>query len=153
MTDDTHAILERFLTAADLPHERIDDARWVLQMRGERKLTIPVTITVRAERVTFESFFMRHPQENHDDFYAMLLRRNARASGIAFALDADGDVYLVGAHPRAAIDDAELDRIMGAILVEADGMFTPAIELGFASYLARDRAWRDEAARAADADA
>ena len=63
------------------------------------------------------------------------LRRNARAYGVHFAVDAQGDVFLVGARAAAGLDVDELDRIVGSILIEADGMFNAAIEIGFKSYL------------------
>jgi hypothetical protein len=89
---------------------------------------------------------MRRPQENADRFYELLLRRNARAYGVHFAVDADGDVYLAGRRAAAGLDEDEMDRIVGSILIEADGLFDAAIEVGFASYLEADRAWRARAA-------
>jgi len=98
--------------------------------------------------VVFESFFMRRPQENKDAFYELLLRRNARAYGVHFAVDAEGDVFLVGARAAAGLDIDELDRIVGSILIEADGLFNAAISIGFKSYLEADMAWRARNAEA-----
>ena len=137
--------LGSFLTRAEIPFKEAGDGRWAVQLRGERKLTIPVMITEAADDLRFETFFMRRPQENADRFYEMLLRRNMRARGVAFALDGVGDVYLVATLPLDAVDEDRLDKLFGAILVEADGMFTAAIEVGFASYLAADMAWRAKA--------
>ena len=134
--------VQQFLEHAGIAHKRIDDTHWVAQLAGERKLAIPLAISITGGRVGFESFFMRRPQENEDRFYELLLRRNARTYGVHFALDAIGDVYLVGACPTAGLDEDELDRIVGSILVEADGMFNAAIEVGFATYLEADRRWR-----------
>lgn len=151
MTQAAHATLERFLSGTDIPHKRIGDDRWALQLRGEHKLTIPVVIQVADERLNVQSFFMRRPQEDHARFYELLLRRNMRAYGIAFAIDPEGDVYLAGSRATEGFDERECDRLLGAILVEADGMFDAAIQIGFASYLARDMQWREKVARAADA--
>jgi hypothetical protein len=134
--------LRGFLARAELPHKDAGEGRIAVQLRGERKLTIPVMIAIGTDDVRFETFFMRKPMENRDAFYEMLLRRNMRARGVAFAIDAAGDVYLVGSLPADALDDDRLDRIFGAILVEADGMFDAAIGVGFESYLAADMAWR-----------
>ena len=112
-------------------------------LRGERKLTIPVALTIRGDVLHIESFFMRRPQENLDRFYEMLLRRNARSFTVAFALDGVGDVYLVGQRGAAGLTEDEMDRILGAVMIEADGSFDAAIEIGFASYLAADRRWRE----------
>lgn len=140
------AVVERFLEHAGVPHRRVAEGTWVAQLAGERKLAIPLTIVLTGDRIAFESFFMRRPLENADRFYELLLRRNARAYGVSFAVDATGDVYLVGRRAAGGLDEEELDRIVGSILVEADGMFDAAIEVGFEHYLQADRAWRARAA-------
>jgi hypothetical protein len=140
--DHAAQLIERFLREADIPFARASESQWVAQLRGERKLTIPLVIALAGERIRFESFFMRRPQENADRFYELLLRRNLRSYGVHFALDAIGDVYLVGARAVAGLDEGELDRIIGSILIEADGLFDAAIGIGFATYLEADMAWR-----------
>jgi hypothetical protein len=137
-----HDTIDQFFEQAQISHKRASENTWVAELRGERKLSIPVTMTIAGDRLTIESFFMRRPQENKDQFYEMLLRRNARAYGVHFALDTTGDVYLVGQRSTTGLDVDELDRIAGAILTEADGMFDAAIRIGFAAYLEADMAWR-----------
>ena len=61
---------------------------------------------------------------------------------VSYAIDHLGDVYLVGKVAPAAIDDAELDRILGTILENSDGAFDVLLELGFASAIAREWQWR-----------
>lgn len=139
---DAVATIESFLDGAGIEYVRTAPGQWAAMLRGERKLTIPVAITIRGDVLHLESFFMRHPQENLDRFYELLLRRNARAYGVAFALDGVGDVYLVGARATAGLDEDELDRILGAVITEADGLFMTAIEIGFETYLEADRKWR-----------
>jgi len=134
--------IERFFEQADIPYKRVGDGQWAGQLSGDRKHTIPLGIAISGDRVVFESFFMRRPQENQEEFYEMLLRRNARAYGVHFALDAEGDVFLVGTRSAEGLDVDELDRIVGSILIEADGLFNAAIDVGFKSYLEADMAWR-----------
>jgi len=136
-------VIESYLRDAGIEHARAADHRWVAMLRGERKLTIPLSLTIRGDVLHIESFFMRRPQENLDRFYEMLLRRNARSFGVAFALDGIGDVYLVGRRGVEGLTEGELDRILGAVLIEADGLFDAAIEIGFATYLSADRRWRE----------
>lgn len=142
------SLIEAFLAHNQIKHERLGDERLFAMVRGERKLTIPVAVATTADAVLFESFFMRRPMENQAAFYELLMRRNMRAPGVVFALDHEGDVYLVGRIPLSALSEDELDRLFGALLTEADGMFMPAIEIGFASYLAADMNWRAKAASA-----
>ena len=134
--------IERFFDQADIPYKRVADGQWAAQLSGDRKHTIPLGVALSGDRVLFESFFMRRPQENLAEFYEMLLRRNARAYGVHFALDAQGDVFLVGARSAEGLDVDELDRIVGSLLIEADGLFNAAISVGFKTYLEADMAWR-----------
>jgi len=134
--------IEHFLEQAEIPSKRVADGQWAAQLRGERKHTIPLGIALSGDRVLFESFFIRRPQENREEFYELLLRRNMRAYGIHFAVDAQGDVFLVGARAAAGLSEDELDRIIGSILIEADGLFDAAIAIGFKTYLEADMAWR-----------
>jgi hypothetical protein len=89
-----------------------------------------------------EAFFCRRPDENHDRFYRFLLERNGRTYGVHFAVDQVGDVYLVGRLPLAAVSSEEIDRILGCVLSYADENFDAALELGFASAIRREWAWR-----------
>lgn len=138
----TADVVDRYLRDREIRHERPTDTDWVLLLRGEKKHTITVILALRERTLALESFFMRHPVENHDEIYAMLLRANMRTYGVRFALDDLDDIFIVGRLPLEAVTEVELDRLLGAILTTADEMFMPAIEVGFASYLARDLAWR-----------
>jgi hypothetical protein len=130
------------LESLGVPHRRLSDRAWVVELRGERRHAIAVVLVLRERTLHLESFFMRRPAENHGAFYRLLLRANARLYGVRFAADEVGDVFLVGTLPLAALSEEELDRTLGSILEESDRLFMPAIEVGFASYLARDMAWR-----------
>lgn len=135
-------IIERYLGDRDIRYERPSDSDWALQLRGEKKHSITVLMALRERTLALESFFMRRPAENHAELYAMLLRTNMRTYGIHFAIDDIGDVFIVARIALGSITEDELDRLLGAVLTAADEMFMPAIEVGFASYLARDMAWR-----------
>jgi hypothetical protein len=89
-----------------------------------------------------EAFFCRQPDENHAEFYRLLLERNARMYGVHFALDPVGDVYLVGRQPLDAISADEIDRLLGCVLSYADEAFDQALMLGFASAIRKEYAWR-----------
>jgi hypothetical protein len=51
-------------------------------------------------------------------------------------------VYLVGRLPLAAAAPDEIDRILGCVLSYSDENFDAALELGFASAIRREWAWR-----------
>lgn len=138
MTDPA-GVVEAFLAERAIPFTATNDG-FSLALAGESKHQIPVVLTLRRDGARVESFFMRAPRENREQAYRLFLARNARARAVWFALDADGDVYLVG-HADVVGED-ELDRLFGEVLATADAMFMPAISLGFQEYLAADLAWR-----------
>jgi hypothetical protein len=135
-------VIESYLRDREIRAEHPTESDWALQLRGEKRHSITVLLALRERTLQVESFFMRRPAENHEEFYRMLLRANMRVYGARFAIDDIGDVFLVARLPVEAVTEDELDRLLGAILTESDSLFMPAIETGFASYLARDMAWR-----------
>jgi hypothetical protein len=71
-----------------------------------------------------------------------MLKKNAAMYSVAFALNELGDIYLVGRLPLSAINEREIDRILGAVLQYSDSTFNPLLELGFSSAIRREWAWR-----------
>jgi hypothetical protein len=88
------------------------------------------------------AFVVRRPDENHAAFYRWLLTRNTRLPGVAFALDALGDVYLVGRLPLGGVSEDTLDELLGALLTASDGSFNDLLAIGFLSSMQREWAWR-----------
>ena len=85
---------------------------------------------------------MRHPDENREELWAWLLRRNARMYGVGFSIDAAGDVYLTGRVALKGLDEDELDRLLGSVLTYADESFDTMLEIGFGSAIRREWDWR-----------
>jgi len=127
-------------TGIDL--DRPESGQWVLTLPGERKLRTTVLFALGAHTLAVNAFVIRAPDENHAAFYRRLLELNCQGHPVAYCLDRLGDVYLVGRLPAAAFDDAELDRILGAIALLADGEFNHLLELGFATAIRREWQWR-----------
>jgi len=137
----THEIIEAALAELDLEHERHGD-RFVVALPGEKRLKTACWLTVGAHALEVEAFVMRRPDENHEKVYEFLLQRNVRMYGVAWAIDGNGDVYLAGRLPLAAVSAEEIDRLLGAVLEYADGMFNTLLELGFGSSIRREWQWR-----------
>lgn len=135
-------IVASALAEREIEHHRFGDDVFVLSLRGERKLTIPVTLFLRDRTLVVESFFMRAPAENREALYRMLLARNVRARSVHFALGDHGDVYLVGMVPLVAVSDDSIDAVLAEVLTTSDETFDAAIAVGFETYLALDLAWR-----------
>jgi hypothetical protein len=63
---------------------------------------------------------------------------------VSFALDQVGDVYLVGRLPLPSVTADEVDRILGSVLQYADESFDTLLEIGFATSIRKEWAWREK---------
>jgi hypothetical protein len=140
--DTASAAIEVALRELDLPFENPSPGAYLVKLAGQHKLATMTWLIAGRHSLHVEAFFCRRPDENHDRFYRFLLERNGRTYGVHFAVDQVGDVYLVGRLPLAAVAAEEIDRILGCVLSYADDNFDAALELGFASAIRREWAWR-----------
>jgi Putative bacterial sensory transduction regulator len=132
--------IERALADLGLSFENPRPGAYLVKLAGQHKLATMTWLIADRHSLLVEAFFCRQPDENHAEFYRFLLGRNGRMYGVHFALDPVGDVYLVGRLPLAAVDD--IDRLLGCVLTYSDENFDKALELGFASAIRREWAWR-----------
>jgi hypothetical protein len=131
------------LAGAEITHEPGGrPGEIVATLPGEHKLSTTVSLLVGQHSLSASAFVVRHPDENHDEVHRWLLRRNARLPGIAFAIDADGDVFLVGRLPLEAVTPQSLDALLGALLETSDGSFDTLLTMGFLTSMKREWAWR-----------
>jgi Putative bacterial sensory transduction regulator len=134
--------VEEFLAETGIRAERLDEGRWFLVLAGERKLGIGVHLQVGDRTMRVESFFMRAPEEQRERLYHDLLLRQASSYLLRFTLDENGDLFVVGQVPLAAVTPEEVDRVVGSILELCDSAYLPSVEICFASSMAAERAWR-----------
>jgi len=138
------AVVEAALTARALEWERGPEGRFVVTLPGTRKQKTVCTLAVGEQALRIEAFVLRRPDENREQLWEFLLRRNARTYGVAYSVDQVGDVYLVGRVALHSITDEEVDRLLGSVLTCADEPFDTMLEIGFASAIRREWAWRAE---------
>ena len=119
-----------------------EGARFDVVLPGQRKLQTPVRIDVNPHAVGVHAFVCRRPDENFEGVYRWLLERNMRMYGVAFGLDALGDIYLDARLPHAVVTPEEIDRLLGSVLTYADESFNVILELGFASSIRKEWEWR-----------
>lgn len=110
--------------------------RWYVRLVGEEKSTSTIWFTLGQRTLHYETYVMPAPEENHGAFYEHLLRRNLKLFGAAFAIGDEEAIFLVGQLPNAAVDEGELDRILGSLYVYVEQFFRPALRIGFASRFA-----------------
>lgn len=142
-TDDgPAAVVRSYLAGSGQPWDEPAPGEFAVELPGERKLKTSCSLAVRDHSLVVNAFVARRPDENHEAVYRWLLERNARLSGIAFAVDHAGDVYLVGRLPLHAVTPDEIDRLLGVVLGTADSSFNTILELGFATSIRREWEWR-----------
>ncbi len=114
------------------PSER----RWYIRVLGESKDIFTIWFTLRQRTLHYETYVMPAPDENHAQFFEHLLRRNRKVTGMSFCIGEEDAVFLAGSLPVHAIDDGELDRILGSIYMYVEQFFLPALRIGFATRFA-----------------
>ena len=142
MRDAVCRLVERVCTERELPWERTGEAAYAVTLPGTHKLKTVCNLIVGEHALRVEAFVMRQPDEHREELWTWLLQRNARMYGVAFAIDAVGDVYLTGRTSLAAVTADELDRLLGAVLTYAGESFDPMLEIGFGAAIRREWAWR-----------
>jgi Putative bacterial sensory transduction regulator len=138
------AVLAGALAELGVDHQRRDAGQFLVTLPGTRRLTTQCWLLVREHSLLVQAFVCRQPDEEHAAVYRFMLRRNARLFGVHYALDRLGDIHLIGRIPLHAVTPAEVDRVLGQVLEAADGDFNTLLELGFASSIRREYAWRSE---------
>ncbi|MGY1452442.1 YbjN domain-containing protein [Streptomyces sp. SS8] len=136
------AAIERTLREAELEWESPSDGNYVVTLPGTRKLSTTCSLIVGRHSLSVNAFVVRRPDENHAEVHRWLLERNTRLYGLGYALDSLGDVYLVGKLPLPAVTPEEVDRLLGVVVENADGAFNTLLEMGFATSIRKEYAWR-----------
>ena len=114
----------------------------IVELPGERKLVTNTLLSIGEHSVRVEAFVCRRPDENPEGVYRFLLVRNRRLYGVAYTLDNIGDIYLVGRMALDVVNPDEIDRVLGQVVEAVNGDFNTLLELGFASSIRKEWAWR-----------
>lgn len=139
---DAAAVIRSVLSDGDLEWEELTPGTFDVVLPGERKLKTPVRIEVGSHALSIHAFVCRKPDENFEAVYRWMLERNMKLFGVAFALDAVGDIFLDARLPLDVVTPDEVDRLLGSVLTYADESFNVLLELGFASAIRKEWNWR-----------
>ena len=136
-------MVEQYLDSSGLEWERgVRGDEFVVSLPGEKKLKTVASLVVSDGGVSVSAFVIRNPDENHDEVYRFLLRRNLRLPGLAYAVDRAGDVYVTGRVPAAGVDARYLDQLLGIVLTACDEPFNELLVMGFLSSMRKEWEWR-----------
>ncbi|HYP43732.1 MAG TPA: YbjN domain-containing protein [Propionibacteriaceae bacterium] len=130
------------LAEVDLEWSEARPGVFAVTVPGTAKLSTECALAVGDHAVSIRAFVARRPDENHAGVYRWLLERNLKLYAVAFSVDSLGDIYLTGRVAFASVTPEEVDRLLGAVADAADSSFNPILELGFATSIRREWAWR-----------
>ena len=139
---DPRITLEEFFDSHALDYERTNENTFLVTLPGEKKLQTHCALVVGDHSLSINAFVIRKPDENQAKVFEWCMRKNANMYGVAYAINEVGDIFLVGRLPLSAVTDREIDRLLGSVLQYSDSSFNPLLELGFASAIRREWAWR-----------
>lgn len=136
------AVIRATLEERKIMFDQVGESAFVVRLTGAHRLMTVVRLVVGDQSLLIEAFFVGRPDENAQELYRFLLERNGHMYGVHFAIDAKGDVYLMGRLPLLAVTPDEIDRLLGCVLTYADETFDAALQLGFAESIRREWEWR-----------
>ena len=125
-TRDTNELV---LAVDQLPADR----RWFIRLQGEEKQYTTIWFHLRERTLHFETQFMPSPEENREQLFDYLLRLNNTLFGVRFSIGDEEAIYLMGQLPWSAVDEDELDRIVGSAYAYTEQWFRPAMRIGYQS--------------------
>jgi hypothetical protein len=139
---DPKAVIDDFLLSHNLDFEQKNENTYLITLPGEAKQQTHCALIVGDHSLSINAFVIRKPDENKTGVYEYLLKKNVEMYLVAFALNELGDIYLVGKLPLSAVNEKEIDKMLGTVAQYSDSSFNPLLELGFSSAIRREWAWR-----------
>jgi uncharacterized protein YjfI (DUF2170 family) len=97
-----------------------DEFRWYVRMSGEEKDFTTIWFTLGQRTLRYETYVMPAPEQNETLLYETVLRRNEKLVGAHFSIG------------LRALNESELDRIIGTLYATVELVFWPLLEIGYA---------------------
>ena len=130
------SMMERNDTIVAVDRGEPDEHRWYVRMHGEEKEFTTVWFTLGQRTLRFETYVMPAPEENAEQLYEHVLRRNESLVGVHFSIGIEDAIFLRGELPLRMVDEDELDRVVGTLYATVERIFPTIIRIGFASHFA-----------------
>ena len=130
------SMMERNDTIVAVDRGEPDEHRWYVRMHGEEKEFTTVWFTLGQRTLQFETYVMPAPEENAEQLYEHVLRRNESLVGVHFSIGIEDAIFLRGELPLRMVDEDEVDRVVGTLYATVERIFPTIIRIGFASHFA-----------------
>ena len=126
--------LESSPILVDVTRDDGDLRRWYVRLAGEERDFTAIWLTLGQRTLKYESYIWPAPEDNRADVYERLLRINYKLVGAQFGIGPEDALFLTGELPISALDDDELDRIVGSVFAYTEEYFRPILRLAFSSH-------------------
>lgn len=134
--DDYFAVqLETVPIVLDVSRDDQIPRRWYVRLEGEVRDVTTLWFTLGQRTLKYETFFLPSPVDDVAAVYEFVLRRNYDLVGAQFGIGPEDALFLTGELLAHAIDEDELDRIMGSMWEYVERFWSTALRLGFSSAL------------------
>lgn len=131
--------IDRYLDQQpDIRHVAGAEGEWSIWLPDMGQTNIQVDMRLGDYSLFFTSFFMRAPEENVEQVYRFLLRRNLDVPGARFGLNEAGDIFLSSELPISAITEEELDRHLGHLASLWTQSYGTVLRMGWAKHFQND---------------
>ncbi|MDE0845242.1 MAG: YbjN domain-containing protein [Actinomycetota bacterium] len=130
--------LEESPVILDVSRDDEIPGRWYIRLDAESRDVTTIWLTLRQRTLKYETYFLPEPEENQLQLYEFLLRRNYELVGAQFGIGPENALFLTGELPVHAIDEFELDRVIGSIWEFVERYWDTSLRLGFSSRFAKD---------------
>ena len=127
------SISERFDEIVAVDQGEPGEHRWYVRMRGEEKEFTTVWFHLGQRTLKYETYVMPAPEENAQELYENVLRRNESLVGAHFSIGIEDAIFLRGELPIRMIDEQEHDRIIGTLYAYVEQSSPSIIRIGFRS--------------------
>ena len=125
------APISRYLEQIGAEAEPRGGREWGVRLPSEKRGAVTALLTARERTLAARAFFMRGPDRDHEAVYRRLLRRNLDTRDWRFAVDDDGDLYLLADTPLAGLDVDRLDGLLGSLSTLVDETYESVVRMGF----------------------
>ena len=109
--------------------------RWYVRLEGEARDVSTVWLTLGQRTLKYETYFLPSPENNREKLFELLLRRNYELVGAQFGIGPEEAIFLTGELPFHAVDEHELDQILGSIWEFVERHWSAALRIGFSDRL------------------
>ena len=125
------ADIEALLEAVGARPRRRAKREWGVLVPTAIRGDLPVHVLAADRTLAMRAFFMRGPDRRHLDVHRRLLRRNLGGYLWRFAIDDDGDVWLLAELPLRALGEGTIEQALGALSTLVDETYETAVRTGF----------------------